>query len=347
MKRVLWISGLLLLASFALPASAQLLPAHAPTAVTPARPAPAAQPDPALQVTGKAVARVNGAVLTDRDLLREMFAIFPYARLHNGFPRAMEPQIRQGALQMIIFEELVYQEAERRKMTVPAARLNRAESDFRRQFATPEEFNAYLKTEMHGSRQELRREIRRSLLIEAMLKREVQDKCTVSVTEAKAYYDKNPAQFSHPETFAIQTISIVPPQKATPEVLQAARKRAEDDLRQAKATRSYQEFGLLAEKISEDDYRVNMGDHHDVARSDLPPEILKALLAMKPGQVSDLIPVGNFFAIVRLNAHDAAGKVSFDSVKGRLQTDLKKSKYNDLRTDLGRRLRKNAKIEEL
>ncbi len=43
---------------------------------------------------------------------------------------------------MIIFEELVYQEALRRKMTVPAAEMRRAESDFRKQFATPEEFNA-------------------------------------------------------------------------------------------------------------------------------------------------------------------------------------------------------------
>ena len=29
------------------------------------------------QVSGKTVARVNGAVLSDRDLVREMFAIFP------------------------------------------------------------------------------------------------------------------------------------------------------------------------------------------------------------------------------------------------------------------------------
>ena len=34
--------------------------------------------------TGKPVARVNGAVLTDGDLLREEYTIFPYARQHNG-----------------------------------------------------------------------------------------------------------------------------------------------------------------------------------------------------------------------------------------------------------------------
>ncbi len=69
----------------------------------------------------QAVAKVNGAVLTDRDLQREMFSIFPYARQHNGnIPQEMEPQIRNGAMQMIIFEELVYQEAQRRKITISA-----------------------------------------------------------------------------------------------------------------------------------------------------------------------------------------------------------------------------------
>lgn len=176
---------------------------------------------------------------------------------------------------------------------------------------------------------------------------EQQNRSAVSLAEARAYYGKNPKQFSHGESFAIQAISIVPAEKATPDVLQAARKRAEDALRQAKATKSYQEFGLLAEKISQDDYRVNMGDHHEVTRENLPPEILKAVQAMQPGQVSDLILVGNLFTIVRLNAHVAAGEVSFDSVKDRLRSDLQKSKYNELRSDLNRRLRKNAKIEEL
>ena len=81
---------------------------------------------------GKPVARVNGSVLTDADLVREEYAIFPYARQHNGIPKDLAPQIRDGALKMIIFEELVYQEALRRKMTVPAAKMQRAEADFRK-----------------------------------------------------------------------------------------------------------------------------------------------------------------------------------------------------------------------
>src|ERR1700756_4367628 len=64
----------------------------------------------------KAVARVNGTVLTEADLHREMSAMFPYAQQHGGkVPKTMEADIRRGALQMIEFEELVYQEAQRRK----------------------------------------------------------------------------------------------------------------------------------------------------------------------------------------------------------------------------------------
>src|SRR5450631_4890825 len=154
---------------------------HAPSGM--AAPAASATVSPVLQISDKPVARVNGAVLTDRDLLREMYAIFPYAQQHNGFPKAQEAAIRQGALEMIIFEELVYQEAVHRKLAVPAEKLSRAEADFRKQFNSPDQYQQYLQTEMHGSEQQLRQQMRRSLLIEQVLKTDVELRDTVSPAE--------------------------------------------------------------------------------------------------------------------------------------------------------------------
>ncbi|MGA3212209.1 MAG: peptidylprolyl isomerase [Terriglobales bacterium] len=314
---------------------------HAPTGIAPSATATAS----ALQISDKPVARVNGVVLTDRDLLREMYSIFPYAKQHNGFPKTQEAAIRQGALEMIIFEELVYQEAERRKVTISAQRLDRAEAEFRKQFNTPDEYEQYLKIELHGSRQLLRKQIQRSLLIEEVLKIDVGDKSAVSMAEVKAYYDRNPARFQQPESFSIQSISILPPKDGGADAPKDSRKRAEEALRQAKATHSYEEFGLLAEKISEDDFRVNMGDHKAVGRDKLPPQVVKAALAMQPGQVSGLIQIENAFTIFRLNAHNAARKQSLAEVKGELQTELQKAKYERLRSELAKHLRANAKIE--
>jgi parvulin-like peptidyl-prolyl isomerase len=343
MKYKLSICALVLLALVT--ASSQVA-SHAPTAVS--RPAAPGAPAAAKPVTGKPVARVNGAVLTDRDLQREMFTIFPYARQHNGnVPQEMEPQIRNGAMQMIIFEELVYQEAQRRHITISAERLNRAEADFRKQFPTPEDYKTFVQAEFNGSQQAVNEKVRRSLMIEAVLKTDVDNKATVSVAEAKAYYDKNPASFQYPESFAIQTISILPPQNATAAQLKEARKKGEDALKQAKATKSYEEFGILAEKISEDDYRVMMGDHRNVARDKLAPQVVQALLAMQPGQITGLIQIENAFTIVRLNKHIPAGKIKFEDVQAQLIKQLQARKTNDVRAAFDKKLRQNAKVEVL
>ncbi|MFZ0479399.1 MAG: peptidylprolyl isomerase [Terriglobales bacterium] len=343
MKRKLTVSLFTLLVFGA--AGAQVA-SHAPTTL-----AKASAPKQRLVAPvalGKPVAKVNGSVLTDSDLLREEYSIFPYARQHNGaIPPEMEPQVRNGAMKMIVFEELVYQEALRRKLTVPASKLQRAEIDFQKQFDNPQDFNALLQSEFHGSRQMLREKIRRSLLIEAFLKVEVESKGAVSPAELRAYYDKNQARFQYPESFTFQTISFLPPKNATAEQLKDGRKRAEDAFRQAKATKSLEEFGLLAEKVSEDDYRVMMGEHKPMSRDQLAPQVLKALLAMKPGEVSDLIQIDQALTIVRLKEHTPAGKAKFADVKAQLQKELQQNKTNQIRSALDKKLRQNAKIEEL
>lgn len=316
---------------------------HAPTVFKPAPAAKSATADPA---SDRPVARVNGAVLTAGDLLREEYTIFPYGRQHNGIPKDLEPEIRAGALKMIIFEELVYQEAERRKMTIPAATMQSAEAEFRKQF-TPDQFQAALQTEFHGSVQELRSKIRRSLLIDAFMKVEVEAKSKVTLAEVKAYYDKNSTRFEHPETYTFQTISVLPPDKATPSQLQEGQTRSQDALRQAKATKTAEQFGLLAEKISDDDYRVMMGQHKPLPVGQIAPQVLSVLRTMKPGDVSDVIKFDQAYTIVRLGAHAPAGKTPFEEVKAQLEKELPQSRQNQIRSELDKKLRQNAKVEEL
>ncbi len=326
------------------PAGAQVA-SHAPTVFT----QPPAQ-DPAMQpltATDKPVARVNGTVLTEADLVREEYAIFPYARQHNGIPRELEPDIRAGALKMIIFEELVYQEALRRKMTISAAKMQQAEADFKKTFATPDEFKEFLQSDFRGSEQLLQAKIRRSLLIEALLKIEVENKSTVSPAEVRAYYDQNPARFQHPESYTFQTISVLPPDNATADQLKEGRKRAEDALRQAKAAKNTDEFGLLAEKISDDDYRVMMGQHKPIPVGQLAPQVLKALQALKPNEVSDLIQLDQAYTIVHLEQHTPAGMAKFEDVKAQLEKELPQSKKNRIRAELDKKLQVNAKVEML
>jgi peptidyl-prolyl cis-trans isomerase SurA len=324
-------------------ASAQVA-SHAPTVAMSHSSGSSAAAPPITEVTGKIVARVNGAELTDRDLVREMFALFPYAAQHNGFPKDLEPEIRRGAMQMIIFEELLYQDAKRKGVTIPPARLSEAEATFRKNFPSQVEYDTYLRVEGIKSKQQLREKIRRSLLIDQMLKTQIASKARLTPAQVKEYYDKNPKQFYREETFHIQSISILPP-NAAPDTLKEAKRRADDAYNQARTAKSYKEFGLLAEKLSDDDFHVNYGDHKPQPRKDLPPEVVKVALTMKPGQVSSLIQLGNAYTIFRLVAHTPAGRTPFAEVKEKLQADLQNQRTEQIRAALGSSLRKDAKIE--
>ena len=129
--------------------------------------------------------------------------------------------------------------------------------------------------------------------------------------------------------------------------MKEARTRAESALRQAKATKTAEEFGLLAEKISDDDYRVMMGQHKPLPVDQLAPQVVKALSAMHPNDMSDLIQVEQAYTIVRLQVHTPAGQAKFEEVKAQLLKELQQTKRNQLRAALDQKLRQNAKIDEL
>ena len=198
---------------------------------------------------------------------------------------------------------------------------------------------------MGGSEKRLHEQMRRSMLIEQVMKNDVELKATVTPAEVQAYYVKNAGKYTQQESYNFQSISVMPPLKPTAEQAKQAQKKAEDALKQAKATKTYQDFGLLAEKVSEDDFRVNMGDHKAIARDTLPPQIVKAFAGMQAGQVSGLIQIESAYTIVRLNAHNPGRKKPLSEVKGDIKTELQKMKYEKLRSGLAKQLRAKAKVE--
>ncbi len=316
---------------------ATMKPAATSSTVTPVKVAPP-----------KPVARVNGAVITENDVTRMVYSIFPYARQHGGgIPKAMEPELRKGALEMVIFEELLYQEAQRRKLQITPERLARAEAAFRKQFHSPAIYEQYLALEANGSKAVMREKIRRSLLIEQMLKTEVEQKSVVSLAETQAYYNKNVTRFEHGESVSIQTISIIPPDDATPAMRKEAKAKITDIVRLGRAAKTKKDFGHIAEQLSEDDWRTQSGDRGTVEVKNLPPEVAKVARTMKPGTVSDAIQVGGAWTVIRLNAHTPAGRTPFIQAKTKLQSELQKQKREQVRAALNQSLRKTAKIEKM
>lgn len=317
--------------------STPLIPSHTPTV-----PAKAAAVSPAA-----VVARINGVALTERDLQREMSKLFPYAGVHGGrIPGEYAAELRQQARNQMVFDELLHQEALRRKMIVPAATFADIMGQARQRFPSLKEYQEYAVRE-YGSVRGFEAQIRRALLIALLLDKEITQKARVSEAELKQFYTQNRARFRKPESVWIQSISLNFPPNSTPAQRSALRARAVNLLAMAKAAASFEEFGRLAEKFSEDDWRIMMGDHKWIHRGRLPAAVEAVAFNLKAGQVSDIIETSEAYVIVRINGVQPQRQIPFSEVSASLREDLEKAKLADVRRQFEKYLRKTFVVEEL
>jgi peptidyl-prolyl cis-trans isomerase SurA len=185
---------------------------------------------------------------------------------------------------------------------------------------TEEEFQKKLK-DTGLTVDDLKSDIRRQLSIEKLLNREVVAKITITDQDISDFYNKNRAQFNVAEPqYHIAQIAITPVpdpaihnrknDKAANEA-EAGKKAAMLSQRLAMGA----DFAQLAMDYSEDSSAATGGDLGFIAESALnqsDPALKKAVLAMKPGQVTQPIPVkGGGYRILVLIAKEAAGQRQF------------------------------------
>ncbi len=293
------------------------------------------------------VARVNGAGLSQRDLQHEMQSLFPYSDVHKGrVPGPVAPEVRRKALEQIIFDELVHQEAKRRKMGVSSATFADVMQQARGRFPSKPEYEAYAVQE-YGSVRGFENQIRRAILIAMLVDQEIAQKARMTDAQVRQFYSTNKKRFQKPESVWVQSISFHFSEKATPAQRAQARKRAETVLPMARAAGSFEAFGKLAEKYSEDDWRIMMGDHRWLHRGRLPSAVENAAFLLKKDETSEIIETSEAFVIIRVNGKQAPTQIPYSQVSQSLREDLEKAKLVDRRTQFEQRLRARFQVEEL
>lgn len=315
---------------------------HAPAAPATATPAAPATAAPALPPSA-VVAHVNGVALTQADLTEKEQVIFPYFRQHNGsIPASAEAEVRSMAMQRLVLDELVYQEAKRRNLKLPEVQLQKGMRDLRQQFGSPQAYAAAV-DKKYGSEAAFQRTIRRNLLIRKLWNSEVTSKAVVTPVELRAYYVKNQSRFIRPEAVSIQSISFLLPKDATPLQKQQVRKKAEDILPKAQAAKNYEEFGVLAEQVSEDEWRVMMGDHKWTHRGEVDPQF-EPIFKMKAGETTGVVESAEGFHILRVNEHQLKRQMTFAEMRDQLRKTMETHRRTERAEALERTLKKNAKI---
>jgi peptidyl-prolyl cis-trans isomerase SurA len=161
---------------------------------------------------------------------------------------------------------------------------------------SPEEFRKVLEREgiPYGN---YREDIRRQITIQRVRDREVDSKVTVSDAEVDNYLATIASQAGGEDEYRLSHIYITVPEQASPDAVEASRKRAEQALAEVKGGKSFAE---VAAAYSSAPDATSGGDLGWRTRARLPSVFADVVQKMKPGEVSPVLRSTSGFHVVKL-----------------------------------------------
>ncbi len=145
---------------------------------------------------------------------------------------------------------------------------------------------------------------------------------TVSDDDIKGYYEQNRARYSEPEQRRASHILITVDSGASADVREAARKKAESLAEQAKAPSA--DFAALARANSQDPgSAANGGDLDWFGHGMMVKAFEDAAFALKPGEVSAVVPTDYGFHVIKLTDVRPAVVKPLSEVRSQIVEEIK------------------------
>ena len=171
----------------------------------------------------------------------------------------------------------------------------------------------------------------------------------INVTEAdaKAFYDGNKQMFVSPadpkDSLRASHILIMVDEKASADDKKAAKAKAESILRELKANPAL--FEAKAKAESKCPSGSNGGSLGAFSKGQMVPEFEKALLALKPGELSGVVETQFGYHIIRRDALKQSAPIPFDNIKAQLIDSLKGQREQQAVANYILQLEKAAKVQ--
>ncbi|HIJ81690.1 MAG TPA: peptidylprolyl isomerase [Desulfuromonadales bacterium] len=315
-----------------------------------AAPVVAVQAEPAITIssTGRLAnaitAVVNDELITWYEVVKESQPVIREAEKKGVLDDASRKQIRRMVLDRLVEKKLVDQKIRELNVKVTEEEIRQAIDDVKKQNNMPsqEALVAALATQglsFDQYRAQLQEQIERLKLISM----EVRAKIHVSEFEMREQYTANPAKYSDEETYRARHIFFRITDKSPADDIKKTMTTALMVLAEAKGGKDFSE---LAKTYSEDPAaRKDGGDLGSFKRGDMQAELENTMVAMKPGDVSELVytPVG--FHIIKLEER-ASGKLKpFEAVKAEIEESVYRKKSEERFSQWAKDLRGKASVE--
>jgi len=297
------------------------------------------------QATSDAVARVNGKVISQKELdIAVQAVIARYARGGRPIPAQQIPAVQHEILDDMISRELMLEEGQSHPPTNIDAEVKTQIDKMKAQMGGDEGLAAGLK-EAGVTLEDYTRRMRDNIIIQNDMETVVASKITVSPEETKAYYDANREKMKQPEMIRASHILVRVSQEASDDIKKA--KRAQIDAARS-LIKSGEKFSDVARKVSEDPgSAANGGDLGQFGRGQMVPEFEQVAFSLKTNQLSDVVTTQFGYHLIMVTEHTPAKEESYDEVKADIEKFLKYRKSTDAARDHVKDLRAKAKVEIL
>ncbi len=294
-------------------------------AVVPANPSQDTGPRPGEEVVEDIVAWVNDDIITLSELREvEQQMLRDLVQQKNLSPEELSrlaDQVRKRALLRLIDNQLLFEEAER-LYHMDEIRKNVLKSFMKRNgMKTDEELAAFLAP--YGmTKEDLVDRLVKSAAPEYVIDTQVRRTLSVTEEEARKYYEEHRDRWTTPGSVTFREIVLT---AKTPE--ERARRRAEAERIVAEA-RGGADFGKLVQQYSEAASKAVLGRIGPIDPRDLLAPIAEALLAMKPGQVSDPVETPEGWHILQLEERVPAKVAPFEDVRRECEEAVRAEKFS-------------------
>jgi parvulin-like peptidyl-prolyl isomerase len=336
--------GAVLLVTPVAASTAGQTPAPAGPAATGRQVAAAPQPDAqememnrkkAAEARKQIVARVNGAEINMYDLLGMM------NRVANAFyqdvkepDEAITREIKQRALDRLIFEELAVKEAVKQGIKPKADKTQEVIDNLKNSYGSEEGYRGYL-ADLGLTEEQLRTRIDRGQLLEGITGREVYQKVGKDPAAVDKLYKeyKETGKLKKGDNYLIKEVLVLAGKDE-----QTTRATAEKLLEQLK--RNNNDFGKL---VLDGTFIVRRFQ----VKKDKNPAVFEKMQGMGIGEFSGVVKDGDAFHIFEVLEKEAARDLTEEEARTMLEDRLAPFFQENRRAEWAKELRSNAKVEIL
>ena len=232
-------------------------------------------------------------------------------------------RLRREAMDLLIEQVLVAQQAEKAGVRADAAAVDEALSGLREAFDSDEAFEMKLK-EDGFTPDSLRTHLGRMMAAQQYLDGIREKAAVVTEKDLKRYYEDNTERLTLPEQVRVRHILITWKPLGKQDDRAFIRESMQPILARARAG---EDFAALAREYS-DDYATKQmgGDTGFFHRGQMAPAFEEAAFALEPGEISDVVETSFGVHIIKLEQRQEVELLAYDDIHDQLRDHVRQEK---------------------